>query len=44
MDELIILIRQEQDRYLSRVWTAAYKIFKPGRQLVNVLGFRILTI
>jgi len=44
MDELIILIRQEQDRYLSRVWTAAYKIFRPGRQLVNVLGFRILTI
>ena len=44
MDELIILIRQEQDRYLLRVWTAAYKIFRPGRQLVNVLGFRILTI
>ena len=44
MDELIILIRQEQDRYLLRVWSAAYKIFRPGRQLVNVLGFRILTI
>ena len=44
MDELIILIRHEQDRYLIRVWSAAYKIFRPGRQLVNVLGFRILTI
>jgi CHAD domain-containing protein len=44
MDELIILIRHEQDRYLIRVWSAAYKIFRPGRQLVNVLGFKILTV
>ena len=44
MDELIILIRHEQYRHLIRVWSAAYKIFRPGRQLVNVLGFRILTI
>lgn len=42
MDELILLIRQEQDRYLSRVWPAAYKIFRPGRMLESVMGFKVL--
>ncbi len=44
LDELIVIIRQEQDRYLSKVWPVAYKIFCPGQKLVNVLGFRILMI
>jgi CHAD domain-containing protein len=44
MDELAILIRGEQDRYLSKVWPAAYKIFCPGQKLVNILGFRLLVI
>ncbi len=44
LDELIIIIRQEQDRYLSKVWPLAYKVFCPGQKLVNVLGFRILMI
>jgi Uncharacterized conserved protein len=44
LDELIILIRDEQDRYLSKVWPAAYKIFCPGQKLVNMLGFRILMV
>jgi CHAD domain-containing protein len=44
MDELVILIREAQDRYLSRVWPVAYKIFCPGKKLINVLGFRLLTI
>jgi len=44
MDELIILIREEQDRYLSKVWPVAYKIFCPGQMLANVLGFKILMI
>lgn len=44
MDELILLIRQKQDFYLSKVWPAAYKIFRPGKQLVSLLGFKILTI
>lgn len=44
LDELVILIREAQDRYLSKVWPAAHKIFHPGRKLVNVLGFRLLTI
>jgi CHAD domain-containing protein len=44
MDELIILIREAQDRYLSKVWPVAYKIFCPGKKFVNILGFRILMI
>jgi CHAD domain-containing protein len=44
MDELIVIIREEQDRYLSKVWPVAYKIFCPGQKLVNILGFRLLVI
>jgi hypothetical protein len=44
LDELIIVIRKEQDRYLSKVWPVAYKIFCPGQNLVNVLGFKLLII
>jgi CHAD domain-containing protein len=42
LDELVILIRKEQDRYLARVWPAAHKLFCPGQKLVNLLGFKIL--
>jgi len=44
MDELIILVRQEQDWYISRVWSAAYKIFRPGRPLESVMGFKVLRL
>ena len=44
LDELILVIRQEQDRYLSRVWPSASRIFRPGQKLVTMLGFRILMI
>jgi CHAD domain. len=44
LDELILLIHDEQDRYLSKVWPTAYKVFCPGQKLVNLLGFRILMI
>jgi len=44
MNELILKIREKQDRYLSKVWPIAYKIFCPGHKLVNVLGFKILVI
>jgi CHAD domain-containing protein len=44
MDELIIKFREAQDRYLAKVWPAAYQIFCPGQKLVNVLGFRLLVI
>lgn len=36
MDELIILIRAKQDKYLSSVWPVAYKVFRPGRKLINI--------
>ena len=44
MDELIITIRDEQDRYLSKVWPVAHKLLKPGLPLVNLLGFKLLLI
>lgn len=44
MNELMVIIREAQDSYLSKVWPVAYKIFCPGQKLVNVLGFRILMI
>ncbi len=44
LDELIVKIREKQDRYLAKVWPSAYKIFCPGQKLVNVLGFKLLVI
>lgn len=44
LDELIVLIREEQDKCLSKVWPAARRIFNPGQRLINLLGFRILMI
>ena len=44
MDELVIMIREKQDRYLAKVWPSAYQIFCPGQKLVNVLGFKLLVI
>jgi len=44
IDELVVLIRKIQDKYLGRVWTEANKIFRPGRQLGNLLGFKLLII
>ena len=44
MDELIIMFREAQDRYLARVWPTAYQVFCPGQKLVNVLGFKLLVI
>jgi CHAD domain-containing protein len=44
LDELIVIMREKQDDYLSKVWPSAYKIFCPGQKLVNVLGFKLLVI
>jgi CHAD domain-containing protein len=44
LDELIVVIREAQDRYLSKVWPSAHKIYCPGHKLVNILGFRLLMI
>jgi CHAD domain-containing protein len=43
-DELMVVIRDKQDQYLSKVWPIAYKIFCPGQKLINLLGFRLLVI
>lgn len=44
LDELAIIIRHEQDRFLSKIWPQAYRLFAPGKEIYNVLGFRILRI
>lgn len=44
MDELVLKIREKQDRYITRVWSSSYEIFCPGQKLVNVLGFKLLII
>lgn len=44
MDELVIRIREMQDRYLSKIWQLAFKVFRPGQKLVKVLGFKLLVI
>ena len=44
IDELAVLIRESQERYLSKVWPVAHKYFGPGSKLVNVLGFKLLII
>jgi CHAD domain-containing protein len=44
LDELVIRIREKQDRYLSKIWTTANIIFCPGKTLVNTLGFKLLLI
>lgn len=44
LNELMIVIRQKQDDCLSKLWPAAYKIFCPGQNLLNVLGFKLLMI
>ncbi len=44
LNELVIKIREKQDMYLSKVWPSAYKVFCPGQNIVNVLGFKLLVI
>jgi len=44
LDELIVLIKAEQDKYLRKVWPLAFRVFRPGRKLVSVLGFKVLVI
>jgi CHAD domain-containing protein len=44
LDELVVKMREKQDRYLSRMWPAVSGIFSPGKKLVNVLGYKILVI
>jgi len=41
MDELTVVIKDKQDRYLLKVWPSAYRIFSPGKSLGDLLGFAI---
>ncbi len=34
IDNLALLVRQEQDKSLMKIWPAAYRIFRPGKKLV----------
>lgn len=39
MDELAVVIRDKQDKYLSKVWPSAYRIFTPGKNPGDLPGF-----
>ena len=41
MDELAVVIRNKQDRYLLKVWPSAYRIFSPGKLMGDLLGFTL---
>jgi CHAD domain-containing protein len=43
-DELALIIKEEQDRYLLKVWPVAHKLFSPGQKLTVILGFKLLVI
>jgi CHAD domain-containing protein len=40
-DELAIVIRNRQDRYLMKVWPVAYRLFTPGRKLYDLLDITL---
>ena len=39
LDELVVIIRNEQDRYLMKMWPSAFRIFCPGKKFIELLGF-----
>ncbi len=44
LDELVVRMREQQDRHLAKVWSLASKLFVPGKKLVNLMGYKILVI
>lgn len=44
LNELVLLIREKQEKHLSQVWPSSHKLFCPGKKLVNILGFKLLVI
>lgn len=44
MNELVLILLNEQERYLSKVWPSAYRIFRPSARLMDILGFSITAI
>lgn len=39
IDDLVLIVRHEQDKFLQKTWPAAYRIFRPGKKLANIRGF-----
>ncbi len=44
MDELMIIVREKQDKFLEKVWPVTYELFCPGKSFINVLGFKLLLV
>jgi CHAD domain-containing protein len=44
LNELVIRIRERQDQYLKKIWPSAFKIFRPGQNILNLLGLKILIL
>jgi CHAD domain-containing protein len=44
LDELVVRIKEKQDRYLSRIWPQAFKLFRPGQNLAVLIGVRLLVL
>ena len=44
LDELVVRIKEKQDRYLSEIWPKSFKLFRPGQNLITLLGFKLLVI
>ena len=42
LDELVIHIRERQDLYMRKFWSVAFRLFCPGTNFINLLGFKIL--
>jgi CHAD domain-containing protein len=41
LDELAVVIRDKQDKYLSKVWPTAYRIFAPGKFPGDLQGLTV---
>ena len=42
LDQLVVVIRDSQDNYLTKVWPIAYGIFYPGKSVFDVLDLKVL--
>jgi CHAD domain-containing protein len=41
IDNLILVMKQEQDSYLLKIWPSSYRIFQPGMKLADVLKLKV---
>lgn len=41
-DNLVLVMKQEQDRQLLKIWPSAYRIFRPGTKMSDVLQLKTL--